>query len=118
MRTEEICLDYVIRRVSINSSLDSKNYWWPDEPGCSQPVIQVKGGGMTTLAAFDHEATAAMAEAYEKACRSMHDWGQPDAIKKIIAKRIIGLAGKGEYDPDQLCDQALKSLGFSESPRL
>ena len=73
---------------------------------------------MKTPAAFDYEATAAITEAYEKASQSMHDWGLPDTIKEIISKRIIELASKGERDPDQLCEQALKSFGFSESPRL
>ena len=73
---------------------------------------------MNTVEAFDQEATATMTEAYEKACQSMRDWGQPDILKEIIAKRIVELAGKGECDPDQLCEQALKSLGFSETPAL
>jgi hypothetical protein len=73
---------------------------------------------MKTPAAFDYEATTTITEAYEKASQSMHDWGQPDTIKEIIFKRIIELASKGERDPDQLCEQALKSFGFSESPRL
>jgi hypothetical protein len=69
-----------------------------------------------STAAFDEEATAAMAEAYDKACQSMHDWGQPDIVKEIIAKRIIELAGKGERDPDRLCERALRALGFNEKP--
>jgi hypothetical protein len=73
---------------------------------------------MKTLAAFDDATTKAMGEAFEKACQSMHDWGQPDNIKEIIAKRIVKLAGRGVRDPDQLCEQALKSLGFNESPSL
>jgi hypothetical protein len=39
-------------------------------------------------------------------------------IKEIIAQRIIEVAGKGERDPIQLCERALNSLGFSESPSL
>jgi hypothetical protein len=70
------------------------------------------------IAGFDSEATAAMAEAYDKACQSMHDWGQPVIIGEIIARRIIQLAAEGERDPDELCERALKSLGFSESPSL
>jgi molybdopterin-biosynthesis enzyme MoeA-like protein len=66
-------------------------------------------------AVFDCRMTAAMGEAYDKACRSMQDWGQPEIMKKTIAKRIIEVAQRGESDPDQICDQALKSLGFSES---
>ena len=62
----------------------------------------------------DRDATAAMVEAYDNACRSMCDWGQPDIIKETIAKQIIEVALKGERDPDQLCDRALKKLGFNE----
>ena len=71
---------------------------------------------MNTVEAFDNQATAAMTQAYEKACQSMRDWGQPDILKELIAKRIIDLARRGECDPDQLCEQALRSLGFSEAP--
>ena len=84
----------------------------------SQPVTQLKEVRMKTPAGFDYEATAAATEAYEKASQSMLDWGQPDIIREIIGKRIIDLASKGERDPDELCEQALKSFGFSESPRL
>jgi hypothetical protein len=73
---------------------------------------------MKTPAGFDYQTTAAVSEAYEKASQSMLDWGQPDIIREIIGKRIIDLASKGERDPDELCEQALKSFGFSESPRL
>jgi hypothetical protein len=73
---------------------------------------------MKTPATFDHDATAAVRDAYDKVCQSMRDCGQPDIIKEAIAKRIIELAVKGERDPGQLCEQALKSLGFSESPSL
>ena len=66
----------------------------------------------------DYEATTAITEACEKASQSMHDWGQPDTMIEIIAKRIIELASKGERNPDQLCEQALKSFGFCESPSL
>jgi len=66
-------------------------------------------------AVFDCRTTAAMGEAYDKACQSTHDWGQPEIIKETIAKRIIEVAQNGECDPDQLCERALKSLGFSEA---
>jgi hypothetical protein len=73
---------------------------------------------MKALTASDRDATAAITEACEKASQSMQDWGQPDTFTDIIAKRIIELATKGERDPDQLCEQALRSFGFSESPNL
>jgi hypothetical protein len=73
---------------------------------------------MKAPVAFEGDATAVIMEACEKASQSMLDWGQPDTFKDIIAKRIIELATKGERDPDQLCEQALRSFGFSESPSL
>jgi hypothetical protein len=73
---------------------------------------------MSAESAFDPEVTAAMAEACEKACRSMHDWGYPHIIREIIAKRIVAIASRGERDANELCERALRSLGFSESPNL
>jgi hypothetical protein len=43
---------------------------------------------------------------------SLHDNGQPDLVRQIIAKRIIEVARKGERDPDELCARALRALGF------
>ena len=44
----------------------------------------------------------------------MPDWEQPEAFKEIVAKRIIEMAWEGERDADELCELALKSLGFGE----
>ena len=56
-----------------------------------------------------------MTEALDKACQSLQDWGQPDVITGIVAMRIVEVAELGERNPDELCERALKSLGFSES---
>jgi hypothetical protein len=64
-------------------------------------------------AAFDHNATRAMGNAFDRACHSLHDIGQPDLVREIIAKRIVEVARDGERDPDELCVRALKALGFS-----
>jgi hypothetical protein len=63
-------------------------------------------------AAFDDDATQVMAKAFDRACQSLHDNGQPDLVRQIIAKRIIEVARKGERDPDELCARALQALGF------
>jgi hypothetical protein len=63
-------------------------------------------------AAFDHGTTQAMGEAFDRACHSLRDNGQPDLVRQIIAKRIIEVARKGERDPDELCARALQALGF------
>jgi hypothetical protein len=36
--------------------------------------------------AFDPDTTSAMGAAFERACKSLHDMGQPDIVKEIIAK--------------------------------
>jgi hypothetical protein len=48
----------------------------------------------------------------DRACQSLHDNGQPDLVRQIIAKRIVEVDRKGERDPDELCARALQALGF------
>jgi hypothetical protein len=55
-----------------------------------------------------------MGEAFERACHSLHDLGQPDLVRDIIARRIIEVARRGERDPDELCARALQALGFGK----
>jgi len=42
--------------------------------------------------AFDDRATKTMGEAFDAACRALHDAGQPPIVYEIIAKRIIDVA--------------------------
>ena len=65
-------------------------------------------------AAFDYDLTQAMGEAFERACHCLHDLGQPDLVRDIIARRIIEVARRGERDPDELCTRALQALGFGK----
>jgi len=62
-------------------------------------------------AAFAPDVTQLMSVAFDRACKSLHDRGQPDLVKEIIANRIIDAARRGVRDPDQLCDEALAALG-------
>jgi hypothetical protein len=101
----------------------SRRVWRRANAASGLRVLQSAGHAwsertMKVIGAFDPEATAALTAAYRKACQSMHDWGQPDIIKETIAKRILEIASRGEPDPDELCERALKSLGFSESPSI
>jgi len=57
--------------------------------------------------AFEPEATAAMGEAFEAACKELHDAGKAELIRKLIAKQIIGAASRGELDPVRLRTTAL-----------
>jgi hypothetical protein len=64
---------------------------------------------------YGPDATRVMGAAFDKACQSLHDAGQPNIVKEAIAKRIISLARKCERDPDRLCDETLKTLGYRRS---
>ena len=58
---------------------------------------------------FDSEVLAIMSSAYDAALASLHDHGQPEVVREIIAKRIAA-ALKGERDPECLRQQALSAL--------
>ena len=60
--------------------------------------------------AFDPETVKVLCDAYDRACKSLHDRGQPYIVSEVMAQRIIALAKAGERDPDRLCDGALKAL--------
>jgi len=42
--------------------------------------------------AFDDRATKTMGEAFDAACRALHDASQPPIVYEIVAKRIIDVA--------------------------
>ena len=60
---------------------------------------------------FDDNATKVMGEAFDSACKELHDKGQPEIVYEVIAKRIIDAAKKGERDPIQLRKAGLTALG-------
>jgi hypothetical protein len=60
---------------------------------------------------FDDEATKAMGEAFEAACKDLDEAGQSSVVYGAVAKRIIEMAKSGERDPNQLRDGALTALG-------
>jgi hypothetical protein len=53
------------------------------------------------------EATAAMGEAFEAACKELHDVGQLQMVRKVVAGRIIAAARRGELDAVRLRTAAL-----------
>jgi hypothetical protein len=63
-------------------------------------------------AAFGPELTRLMGDAFERASRSLHDSGQPELIKEVLAKRIIDAVRRGMRDPRELCMEATKGLGL------
>ena len=57
--------------------------------------------------AFEPEATAAMGEAFDTACKELCDVGQLQMVRKVVAQRIIAAARRGELDPVRLRTAAL-----------
>ena len=66
---------------------------------------------------FDDHATKIMGEAFDAACRELHDKGQPAIVYEVIAKRIIDAAGNGGRDPVQLRNAGLAGLGFDKGDK-
>jgi hypothetical protein len=62
--------------------------------------------------AFDPESAAILGAAYDKAVAALRVGEQNEAVRDVIATRIIALAAKGERDPDRLCDAVLTSLNI------
>ena len=60
--------------------------------------------------AFDPGTIKLLGDAFDKACKSLHDNGQPCIVNEIIAERIISLAKQGERDADSLCKGALTAI--------
>ena len=54
----------------------------------------------------------AMNSAYGKACRMLHDKGQPAVVQEVIARRIAEIAKAGERDPNKICERVLADLGL------
>ncbi len=59
---------------------------------------------------FEPDAIAAMGEAFEAACTELHDTGQPEVVREVIAQRIIAAASMGERDVVELRKAALAGL--------
>ena len=60
---------------------------------------------------FDDQATKAMGEAFDAACKVLDESGQSSVIYEAFARCIIEIAKSGERDPQRLRDSALTSVG-------
>jgi len=86
-----------------------------DGPPCASPGFGAGlfGGSAMSIdpsleqGVFGPEATAAMGEAFEAACKELHDVGQLQMVRKVIAQRIIAAARRGELDPVRFRTAAL-----------
>jgi len=60
---------------------------------------------------FDDQATKAMGEAFDAACKVLDEARQLSVVYEAVAKCIIEIAKSGERDPNQLRDRALTACG-------
>lgn len=64
-----------------------------------------------TGVAFDDRVTRLLGQAFDDACRQLHDKGQPQIVYEIIAARIIEAAKSGERDVNKLSSAGISALG-------
>lgn len=67
---------------------------------------------------FDDAATLAMGEAFDRACKSLRNFGSACTVHQIVAKRIIDAAKNGERGPARLQEQALIPFGIEDMSML
>ena len=63
---------------------------------------------------FDDHVTLLIGEAFDLACKELHDTGQPSIVYEVIAKRIIDAANNGERDLIRLRNAGLVALGGND----
>ena len=66
---------------------------------------------------FDDRVTAIMGDAFDRACKELHDSGQPSIVYEVIARRIIDGARGGERDPVRLRNVGLTALGLQRDDK-
>jgi hypothetical protein len=69
----------------------------------------------TAQGAFEPEATAAMGEAFDAACKELHRTRPLEGVREFIAALIVAAARQGELDPVRLRMAAL--VGFAITQR-
>jgi hypothetical protein len=52
-----------------------------------------------------------LGRAFDRAMASLHDRGQPNIVREVVAIRLLDLAAKGERDIDRLCAGAVVHIG-------
>ncbi len=63
-------------------------------------------------ASSDPRLIGVMGIAYAKACKMLHDKGQPALVQEVMATRIINVVKGGELDPDRICQRVMAELGL------
>lgn len=73
----------------------------------SSTTTNTPAGPITTFTNSCMPLTRLFDAAFEAACKTLHDTGQPAIVREIIAQRIIAAASRGERDLTRLRDAGL-----------
>jgi hypothetical protein len=68
-------------------------------------------------AVFDPDATAAMGEAFDAACKELHVTDQSNALRTLVAILILTAARRGELSPVGLQTAAVEGFAIVKSQR-
>ena len=63
-----------------------------------------------TYAAYSPEQIAILVSAHEGACAALGVEPANSATAEAVALKILECAAKGEFNPDSLCDDAVRAL--------
>ena len=66
---------------------------------------------------FDDRVTEIMGEAFDSACKELHDRVQPPIVYEVIAKRIMDAVRGGEHDVMRLRNVGLAALGLQNGDK-
>jgi hypothetical protein len=66
-----------------------------------------------TYCSFGPETLIDLGKAYDRASANVSDKPQLGAAREVMAGRIFAAAMKGERDPEQLCQAALRGIAVS-----
>lgn len=61
---------------------------------------------------FDAEESVVINKAFDRTCKALRDAGQPESAREAAARHLIAIAGRGERDPDKMCETVLVSFGL------
>ena len=67
--------------------------------------------------AFDADTMQSVVLAFGMACRELNATETSSVIKKVIARRIMRHAERGDRSPDRLCRKAVDELLPKRAPR-
>jgi hypothetical protein len=73
------------------------------------PINPFTGQGV-----FEPEATAAMGEAFDAACKELHCTNPLEVAREFIAALIVAAARRGELDPVRLRMAALAGFAMAQ----